>query len=90
MKRQLAGYVLVGPRTRSGRARLCARQQHFQRRQIPSVLPLQGFYYVTLDCVSGVCEGFYFDSFSQPFQKLVLKATPVSSHGFSSSAFQYN
>lgn len=54
------------------------------------MLPLQGFYYVTLDCVSGVCEGFYFDSFSQPFQKLVLKATPVSSHGFSSSAFQYN
>lgn len=53
-------------------------------------LPPQGFYYLALDCVSGDMEGYYFDSSSQPFQRLVLKAVPVSHHGFSSSAYQYH
>lgn len=50
---------------------------------------LQGFYYLALSCGTGDVQGYYYDSQSQPFQKLNLRATPVSHHGFSSSAFQF-
>lgn len=53
---------------------------------------LQGFYYCCLAMDPGgkaTLEGYYFDSHSQPFQRLMLQSVPQGQHGHSASSYQF-
>jgi len=57
-----------------------------------SGLTIAGFYYCCITMGAGgeaSLVGYYFDTHSQPFQRLALRSVPQGNHGFSSSSYQF-
>jgi hypothetical protein len=53
-------------------------------------LTISGFYYISLDRLTGAVEGWYYDSKSHPYQSLTLSPAGVAeAGGFSAAGMEF-